>query len=81
MKIYLEKDRTQKNYTVADAVKAARIRLTARGINSLCINCIRNKLMTDRITLQELNDLSDYLVVDTLDSPYQEKREVRRGKK
>lgn len=59
---YTELDKTQKKYTVEDAVKAATTRLGNKGV---CMNAVCKRSLTDKITLVELNDLADLIVSDS----------------
>lgn len=62
MNIYTKSERTIKKYTVGEAVASARRAL--KGV-PLCTNAIKGKALTDKITLEELNNLKDQLVDDS----------------
>lgn len=62
MTIYTKSEKTVKKYTVGQAVESARRRLKG---NEYCSNCISSRNLTDKITLEELNNISDQIVWDT----------------
>lgn len=61
--VFTTRERTEKNYTVADAVKFAGIRL---GGSSLCVSSLHGLDYTTPITLERANSLADRVVNDTL---------------
>ncbi len=62
---YTHSERTDKKYTVEDAIKAAQIVLDGKA--KLCTNALHAKQFCqgDKITLVELNELSERLVDDS----------------
>jgi hypothetical protein len=50
-------------YTIQDAVNAAKIRLQGRKV---CIDFIKDRELTESITLSEVNTISDELYYDTI---------------
>lgn len=62
---YTRSERTEKKYTVEDAIKAAEIVLA--GKVPTCLNPIQAKgySVHDKLTLVELNDLSEHIVSDS----------------
>ena len=61
---YTKSEKTEKRWTVGQAVKAAELRL--KGI-PMCVNCLRGRYydMSTKITLVELNQIADSLVDDS----------------
>ena len=55
-------ERTDKKYTVGQAVASAKRRLKGR---SYCMNAISGRDLSEKITLEELNRISDAIVDDT----------------
>lgn len=68
MSIYTRSERTVKKYTVYQATESARRRLNqVKGFKgSICVNALRGRSDSDKITLEELNSLSDSIVDDTM---------------
>lgn len=62
MIIYTFSERTVKKYTVEQAVESAKRRLKS---NSICINSIASRDYKEKITLQELNEIAEQIVMDT----------------
>ncbi len=62
MAIYTKSEKTVKKYTVGQAVESAKRRLKGK---EYCCNCVSNRNLTDKITLEELNNISDQIVWDT----------------
>lgn len=62
MNIYTVKERTELNYTVGKAVKLAEYRLKTTKI---CVNVIQGMNLSDKITLEQMNQLADQIVEDT----------------
>lgn len=60
--IYTRSERTVAKYTVGKAVALAKAQL--RG-EPYCANALRNRSLSDLITLEEVNDLADEIVLDT----------------
>lgn len=56
---YTQRELTQKNRTVADAVRIAKHRLKSDSID---LRPIRNMNMDDALTVKEANDLADEIV-------------------
>lgn len=63
---YTEKERTEKKYTVNDAVNAATTILRAKGIKGTCMDKVRGYSMDDKITLEKLNQISEAVIDDTM---------------
>lgn len=63
MTIYTKSERTERNYTIGKAVASARRRL-GKGV-PMCINAIRHRPLDYKITLEELNEISDEIVSDS----------------
>lgn len=65
--IFTYEDRTVKKYTVRDALKQARMVLTAKNPNSmLCVDKAYRRRDEEQITLEQMSTLVDDLVLDTL---------------
>ena len=62
MNIYTKSERTVKKYTVGDAVESARRAL--KGV-PMCMNAIRKMELSDKITLEELNNIRTQLIDDS----------------
>lgn len=63
MTIYTKSERTVRKYTIGNAIASARRRL---GNNvPMCINAIEHRPLDYKITLEELNRISDQLVEDS----------------
>lgn len=60
--MFTERERTERKYTIQDAVNAARARLD--GI-PMCVDTIKGLDLTKKITLVELNEIADSLVLDS----------------
>lgn len=58
-------EKTRKNHTVADAVKAAECILAAKRIRQMNTTSIAKRSLDERITLAEVNLIADELVSDT----------------
>jgi hypothetical protein len=65
--LFTEEEQSEKKYTVKQAVDAAKARLGAVGIGKFVFTDrrIRNRSMAERITLAELNALSEELFIDS----------------
>lgn len=63
MNIYTFSERTVKKYSVGGAVESAKRRLNGLPI---CTDAIRSRTLSDRITLQELNEIADAIVEDSI---------------
>lgn len=67
--IFTRSERTEKRYTVGQAVAAAKARLMGnperRQPLPLCMNAVRQRDYREAITLAELNEISDALVSDS----------------
>lgn len=61
--IYTHSEQTQKKYTVEDAVNAAGIILREKG---KAMNRTTQRNLEEKITLVELNNISDDIVQDSL---------------
>ncbi len=65
--IYNLSERTVKKYTIYQAYESAKRRLNQTGYKGgICANAISGREDSDRITLKELNEISDKIVDDTL---------------
>lgn len=60
--IYTKSERTVKKYTVGEAVESAKRAL--KGI-PLCINAIQGRELSEKITLEELNNIRTRLIDDS----------------
>lgn len=58
-------ERTQKKYTIADAIKAAQEYLRDRGL-AMCMNSVSRLSETEPITLVDLNHISAELVEESM---------------
>jgi hypothetical protein len=63
---YTWDERTNKKYTVADAVKGAEIVLAGKRSIRPCLNVIARRKLTDAITLVELNEIQSAIVDDSV---------------
>ncbi len=63
---YTLKERTEKKYTVAQAVAAAEVVLKQKHVKGMCMNSVRKWYMGEMITLEQLNRLSEQIVDDSL---------------
>lgn len=61
---YTPSEKTDRKYTIYQAVQSARARLGSR-FPSVCTNAIAGRADSERITLQELNQIADQIVLDT----------------
>lgn len=64
--MYTRAEKTTKNHTIADAIKAAEYILSERRVLVLNITSIVKREKTETITLAEVNLIADQLVSDTL---------------
>lgn len=64
MSIYTKSERTEKKYTVYQAVQSARRRLGPK--RGLCVNALNGLPDCHKITLEELNELQDKMYWDSL---------------
>jgi len=62
MSIYTKSEATDKKYTVGQAVESAKRRLKG---GSWCANALKGRDLSEKITLKELNEISDKIVWDT----------------
>lgn len=64
---YTFKEKTEKKYTVGDAVKAASAILEGENGQPVrvCINSIKGRDTNEMITLVELNQISDSIITET----------------
>ena len=60
--MYTNSEKTEKNYTIGQAVVAARIRC---GEKTICVNAVCGRNDNEKITLAELNRIADEIVDDT----------------
>jgi len=61
--IYTHSERTVRKYTVYQAMQSAERRL--KGV-PMCTNAISGRQHSDKITLKELNEISDALYNDSI---------------
>lgn len=68
MNVYTRSERTVKKYTVHQAYESAKRRCDGKSFakNGICINAISGRAGSEKITLEELNELSDAIYNDTL---------------
>lgn len=66
MSIYTKSERTVKKYTVEQAVNSALVRLNKIGLTQVCTDKIKGRNNDEKITLEELNRISDELYDDTI---------------
>ena len=64
--IYTKSERTEAKYTVRQAYMSAKARLEKIGLTQVCCNAIRNYDDNDKITLEQLNKLSQDMVDETI---------------
>lgn len=66
--LFTDEEKTEKKYTVKQAVDAARARLGAVGVGKYVLTDrrVRNRSMSERITLTELNELAEEIYHDSL---------------
>lgn len=62
MNIYTKSERTVKKYTVGDAVESAKRALKGE---SMCMNAVGNRELSEKITLEELNNIKEQIVSDS----------------
>lgn len=69
---YTRSEREDKNYTVAQAVSSARQRMSlearqrrSKAPRGICVNALRGRPYSEKITLKELNQLAQALVDDS----------------
>ena len=62
---YTQAEFRNKKYTVADAVKAAKIILTQMRIRECNVESVQKRDPEEKITLVELNAISDQIVSDS----------------
>jgi hypothetical protein len=63
---YTEKEMTIKNKTVFDAVEAAKIVLKEkRPGTQVCIDCLKNKNMNEKISIKQLNEYVEQIINDS----------------
>lgn len=64
--IYTHKEKTVKDKTTSDAVSAARFILADRyKINNICTNAISHLDEMDKLTIEQMNELTDQIVDDS----------------
>ena len=63
---YTYKERTEKKYTVAQALSAAEAILKQKHVKGICMNSVRRYNATDLITLEQLNNISEQIVDDSI---------------
>lgn len=64
--IYTKSERTVKKYTVANAIDSAERRLNKVRIKGICMNAVSRRDGQEKITLEELNRISDEIYVDSV---------------
>jgi hypothetical protein len=65
MNIYTNNERTQKKYTIADALKFAERRLHSQNIKGICTDVVTGLPYSMPITLEKANELADRMVNDS----------------
>lgn len=63
--IYTKSERTERKYTVHQAVMSVKRRLKDKSIG-ICVNALRHRSDDEKITLEELNRLADAIYQDTI---------------
>lgn len=64
--VFTKSERTVRKYTVAQALASAERRLKNAGVKGTCINAISRRSLSDKITLEELNEISDAIYSDSV---------------
>lgn len=54
-----------KNWTVKEAVNAAGHVLSAHGRKGICVNSIKGRDLSEKISMEELNQISERIVSDS----------------
>ena len=62
---YTRADRTEKKYTIGHAIENARQVLATHRIHEICVNAVRQRDHSTRLTLVELNELQEQLIDDS----------------
>lgn len=65
MSIYTKSERTVKKYTVGEALDSAKRALKSKGIYSVCTNAVYRRDLSEKITLEELNNIKEQIVSDS----------------
>lgn len=65
--IYTRSERTVQKYTVYQAIESARRRLAEKKWfkGKVCTNAVSGRANSEKITLEELNEIADEIVNDT----------------
>ena len=63
---YTRSERTDKKYTIGQALESAKRRLNRIGIARYCVNAIQGRDAGEKITLEELNTLADSIYDDSV---------------
>ena len=64
---YTNSERTQKRYTVGQAIEIAKLYLANKySLTQVCVNKIRSRQNEETITLVELNKITEDLIDDTM---------------
>lgn len=63
--IYTHTEKTVKKYTVNQAVEAAKVILKDRKVNKCCITSIQKRDLNQKITLEEMNKITEQIVDDS----------------
>jgi hypothetical protein len=65
--VFTHSERTEKKYTIGQAISSAKRRLVCKGINEICVNAVgRGCDLKTPITLEHLNEISDTIYDDTM---------------
>lgn len=64
--IFTRSERTEKKYTVGQAVSSAERRLHKVRIRGVCMNAVSRRSLSEAITLEELNRISDAIYDDSV---------------
>jgi len=65
--IYTHRERTVANHTIGEALESAKRRLIEKDFGGyFCVDSISNRSLHDKITLEELNNIAERIVEDSL---------------
>lgn len=64
--VYTRSEREDEKYIVGQAVASAERTLAQKGVKGVCMNAVRSRSLSDKITLLELNRIAKEIVDDSL---------------
>ncbi|URA06841.1 hypothetical protein QAY90_gp10 [Xanthomonas phage Langgrundblatt2] len=64
--VFTRSERTERKYTIGQAVASAERRLNKARIKGVCMNAVSRRSLSEKITLEELNRISDAIYDDSV---------------